>query len=660
MKTHLRSSRFALGSCALAAAGMGLSLFLYSMRDRIALAQRISVSIEDQTVRLAAKPPATGAVATVMIDERSLKQFGQWPWSRIILSELTHKLFEAGAEVVAFDEVFAEPDRLSPRQLRPFWASLCDADLKELDKVPDSDEVFAEALAAHPAAILGGFVTLTEQDTPRPVDDPLYRRHWMNATGGNAGAMPSDVIASSEAVLPLAVLRKASGALGILTTTPDFDRVIRRTPLLFRLGPDKLYSALSVEAVRLYSKRTNLFYQLDPSTSAIRAVNLRELPIRVDEGARAVLNYRSSFPAEISASDVMADALPQDALKGKIVFVGASAAGLFDLVNTPVGRNIPGVMIHAIAADDILSGDLLATPRFWPWVIALAGALGLAAAFLPSVSAGVSATVALQAALFLIPVLLRRYGLYAASPFEPMLCELLCFLGVALARFKITEAQRKRVRGMFSSMVSPDVLRHLEEQPEGIALQGERKKVVALFTDVESFTAISEKLAPPRLADLLREYFTPMTDICLSHGAYINKFIGDAIMAVYNVPTDIPNPEAEALRSAVEMQRKLAELRPDFEKRYGVTVRMRIGIHAGEAIVGNMGSAKRFEYTVLGDTVNLASRLEGENKKHGTWILASKEVIEAAGPLPGIVPRLVGEVTVRNRTVPATVYTVEL
>lgn len=332
-------------------------------------------------------------------------------------------------------------------------------------------------------------------------------------------------------------------------------------------------------------------------------------------------------------------------------------SGLFDLVNTPVNRNLPGVMVHAIVADNILSGDLLSTPRFWPWVIVLAGLLGLGAAFLSSVSLGVSVTVLLQAALFFIPVYLRRYGLYAASPFEPMFCGLFCFLGVSLVRFRVAENQRKRVRGMFSSMVSPRVLKHLEEMPQGPSLQGERKKVVVLFTDVESFTAISEKLTPQKLASLLREYFTPMTDICLSHGAYINKFIGDAIMAVYNVPTDMPNPEAEAVLSAVEMQRKLDELRPDFEKRYGVTVRMRIGIHSGEAIVGNMGSEKRFEYTVLGDTVNLASRLEGENKKHGTWILASKEVVGVAGALPGISPRLIGEVTVRNRTVPATVYT---
>lgn len=212
---------------------------------------------------------------------------------------------------------------------RPFWSQLCDADLKVLDQVPDSDEVFAEALAAHPTAILGGFVSLTEQETRKAVDDPYYRRHWMNATGSNADALPCDVTASTEAVFPLPILRKASGALGILTTTPDFDRVIRRTPLVFRLGTDKLYSALSVEAVRLYNKRTNLFYQLFPATLGIRAVNLKELPIRVDEGGYAVVNYRSSLPAEVSAGDVLGGRLPDNALKDKIVFVGVSAFRTF-------------------------------------------------------------------------------------------------------------------------------------------------------------------------------------------------------------------------------------------------------------------------------------------------------------------------------------------
>lgn len=657
---HSRKKILSAAACAaLAAGGTALALVLYALRDRAAFVQRVSVSVEDQAVRLAARPFDGSRVAAVMIDERALKRFGQWPWSRIILSELTHRIFEAGAAVVAFDEVFAEPDRLSPRQLAPFWSTLCDADLKVLRQVPDSDEVFAEALAAHPTTVLGGFVSLTGQAAAESVADPLYRRRWLCATGADSGALPSDLVAADSAVFPLPALRQASGALGILTTTPDFDRVIRRTPLVFRLGSDKLYSALSVEAVRLYTRRTNLFYRLDPATAAIRAVNLRELPVRVDEGARAVLNYRSGFPPELSAADVLGGTAPAGALAGKIVFVGASAAGLFDLVNTPVGRNVPGVMVHAVAAENILAGDLLSTPPFWPWVILLAGLAGLAAACVPSVPAGAALAAALEAAIFLAAVLLRREGLYAASPAEPMAGALLAFAGVALARFWAADAQRRQVRGMFGAMVSPSVLRHLEESPEGLALQGERKRVVVLFTDVESFTAISEKLDPPRLAALLREYFTPMTDICLGHGAYINKFIGDAIMAVYNVPADISHAEAEAVLSAVEMQRRLAELRPGFEARYGVTVRMRVGIHAGEAIVGNMGSERRFEYTVLGDTVNLASRLEGENKKHGTWILASKEVVEAAGALPGITPKLVGEVTVRNRRVPATVYTFE-
>ena len=636
------------------------SLFFYQQRDRISLFQRLSVSIEDLTVRLAARP-ISNAVAIAAIDEASLKQFGQWPWSRILISELTHTLHDAGASVVAYDLVLAEADRLSPAQLKPFWSTLAEADLTVLDEIPDSDEVLAEALAAHPNTVLGAFLSLAEFPDGKRIDDPFYCRRWLNLAGMtdvDTERIPSDIIPATEAIFPLPIFRKANSAIGILTTNPDFDRVIRRTPLVFQLGKDKLYSALSVEAVRLHLHRTNLFYGLAPRTREIRSVRLRELPIRVDGGGNAAINYRSTAPDQYSVADIFSGSFPSNAFSGKIVFVGPTAQGLHDLVNTPIGENIPGVQIHAVVADNLLTGDLLSTPRFWPAVIILAGLIGAAVAFIPSVPIGALVTGLSVLLFFYWVVLLRHFGLYAASPFEPMLCHFLSYGAIALLRFRRSDRQRKAVRGMFSSMVSPRVLRHLESLEGGPTLQGSRREVTVLFTDIEKFTSISEKLAPQELAALLREYFTPMTDICLAHGAYINKFIGDAIMAVFNAPADLPEHPKQAVLAAVKMQRELARLRPDFEARYGITLRMRCGIHTGIAIAGNMGSQQRFEYTVLGDTVNLASRLEGENKNHGTWILISEQTRKRLGDFAEATLIPVGEVTVRNRTEPVMTYEV--
>jgi len=637
-----------------------IAIAILSVKDSIPTLDRMTALVEDLSVRYAAKPSQSGDIVVLDIDEASIAKLGQWPWTRYRLAQLLDKLTELEPAAVAFDFIFSEPDRTSPLQIRPLWESVRGTSLTEetFTSIPDFDETFATSLSNNIHAVLGCAFYLSQTHAAL-ADDPLYLRRWNNIETDSTIA-PSGLTPAKSGIFPLPVLRRATRRdTGFLTITPDYDRIIRRTPLLIQYG-NNLYSALSIEAVRLYLGKRNNLYRLESKTGHLASINLRDKSIHLDPGAVAILNYRNDLPLTYPVHKLLSNEIPKKAIEGKIVFLGTSAIGLHDLVNTPLSKSVSGVYIHTTLADNILANDLLHTipQAIWIGCIIILGLLAIAAGLFFSIPIGTFIAVLLASSTFGLTIYLRTF-VYAASPFEPMTAIILGFVLTALVRFIIIDKQRKAVREMFGSMVSPKILSHLENMTSGnLSLQGERRNVTVLFTDLEAFTSISEKLPPQQLTDLLREYFEPMTEICLKHGAYINKFIGDAIMAVYNVPSELPNHVEEAVRSALEMQAKLAELRPRFEQKYNATLRMRIGIHTGEATAGNIGSAKRFEYTVLGDTVNLASRLEGENKNHGTWILVTDAVIKQ---LPKTIStRLVGEVLVRNRKEAALVYEVLL
>lgn len=638
--------------------GILMAIAILHFKDAVPTLDRMTAVVEDLSVRYAAKPHQSPNIVVLDIDEASIKKLGQWPWPRYRLAQFLDKLTDMAPAAVAFDFIFSEPDRTSPAQIKPLWESIQGAPLSSelFASIPDFDQAFATALSANGRTVLGSAFSLS-QTHAASADDPHYLRRWNNIDF-DSSIQPRGLTPASSGVFPLPLLRGATrNDTGFLTITPDYDRIIRRTPMLLQYGQN-LYSALSIEAVRLYLRKRNNLYRLDPENGHLAAIHLQDRSIRLDPGGVAILNYRRDLPPRFSVDQFLSGDVPKHAIEGKIVFIGTSAIGLHDLVNTPLNRSISGVYIHTTLADNMLSNDLLHTiPKpAWMGCVILLGLLAIAAGLFLSIPLGTLAALLLACATFGLTVYLRTF-IYAASPFEPLASIILAFALTALVRFISIDKQRKAVREMFGSMVSPKILNHLESLSSGgLTLQGERRLVTVLFTDLEAFTAISEKLPPHQLTELLHAYFEPMTEVCLKHNAYINKFIGDAIMAVYNVPTELPNHVEEAVCSALEMQAKLAELRPLFEEQYGVTLRMRIGIHTGEATAGNIGSAKRFEYTVLGDTVNLASRLEGENKKHGTWILISDAVRKA---LPSTIQtRLVGEVTVRNRTEPVRVHEV--
>ena len=620
------------------------------------LLKALSRRVHDLLLRGHAQPPRADAVVVVDVDEASLAAVGQWPWPRVLLARLTDRLWAAGASVVVYDVVFPEPDRTSPDQIRELWGRLAGApvDLGTAGGLGSFDAEFAAALGRG-RSVLGCYLERCLEPAPAvPAADDAYKGRIFERNAENRFSLPqADAIVHSLPELATA----SSGAF--FNTTPDHDRITRRTPLVWAYGPDRVYPSLALEAVRLHLglRQAALIYDAETGTR-VREIRLRDLVIPVDHNGRLVLNYRCKPFPSIPAAAILDGRFDPPAVSNRIVFVGTSAAGLKDLVATPFEEEFPGVEVHATAVDNILAGDALREQSWFFYVtfagILLGGGLVTVAAWRLRSGPALAVAIAAVAATIGAAALMLRTRNLVLSPAEISIACTLAYSAVTAVRYGQEERDRRRIRAMFGTMVSPEVLRFMEDHPESFTLAGERREVTVLFSDIAGFTGISEHLEPHRLSDLMNRVMTPLTDVVLVRKGMVNKYVGDSLMAVWNAPFDLPGHAAEACRAALEMHRTLDALRPGLRAEFGCEIHMRIGINTGPATAGNMGSARRFEYTVLGDTVNQASRFEAENKGHGTRILAGEATVAAAGD--AVAARRIGSVTIRGRAAPVAIF----
>jgi len=316
----------------------------------------------------------------------------------------------------------------------------------------------------------------------------------------------------------------------------------------------------------------------------------------------------------------------------RIVLVGTSAAGLNDLVGTPIRSEFPGVEVHATALDNILAGDILREPR-WAYMVNflfMAITSFLLIVIIANARAMWSAlyTLLLAAAAAGAAIWLAREHQLLLIPAESIFTLLAVYSVVTLVKYRQEESEKKKIRSMFGTMVSSDVLTYLEKNPETFSLVGRRMECTMFFSDIAGFTPISERLPPEQLSALLNDYMTPMTNIVMRHGGYVDKFNGDMIMAVWGAPFESEGQAEKACRAAIEQLRTLEKLNVELKRKYDVQIDIRIGINTGTVTAGNMGSSNRFQYTVLGDPVNIAARLEGLNKKYGTRVIISESTRE--------------------------------
>src|SRR5215475_7265739 len=602
-------------------------------------------------------------IRIVDIDEQSLAKIGQWPWPRTTVRDLLSDLTSKGAAVVAFDVLFAEPDRTSleaiVQHLPPEKAGAVTA---AMAGQPSNDEQFAAALKDTPSVLS---VALGEgSSTTLPAksgfafagDDP---RPFLLEFNGASRNLPE--------------FEEAAHGIGAFNWVADRDQIVRRIALMFRLD-QAFVPSLAAEALRVAQGAST--YVLKASNASgetafgqstgLNHIRIGDIEVPTDGAGGVYLKFRHlNKAAYIPAWKVLAGEVPQEEIEGRIILVGTSAPGLLDLRATPIDAAVPGIDIHAQVLEHLLTGKFLERPDY---ALALEEffilVLGIMLAFaLPRVSAKSSAAIGFATiALILIGGWAAyRYGNLLLDPSYPAL-----ILGGMTAintfyAYNTAEAQRSQIRHAFGQYLAPSLVEQLAQSPEKLVLGGEEREMTILMSDVRGFTSISEsyKDDPQGLTSLMNRLLTPLTNAIVDHEGTIDKYIGDAIMGFWNAPLDVPDHELRACAAALDMIERLEALNLERERetRPGqpfLPFRIGIGINTGRCVVGNIGSDLRFNYSVLGDPVNVAARLEGQTKFYGVPIIIGARTGEKAKEKFAILE--LDLITVKGKTEPQTIF----
>jgi adenylate cyclase len=611
-------------------------------------------------------------VVIVAIDDDSVKTVGRWPWSRENMARLLTGLKTAGPRVIALDIVFAEKeetvayqairnlcDEIARRGASPEVLRLLEA---EKNKV-DVDRLLAKVLSQGPPTILGFFFQSVGGKVGGVQPEQLMGGSFLKASTYNVvrllDTQPSQVplVSATGIERNLPEITEAAAGDGYFNMIPDPDGSVRWFPMSILYGGE-FFAPLTLVTLSHYQDRAPMAITL--SHWGVEGIRLGRRQVPVDRYGRLLINFLG--PAGLiptySAAAIMDGSLPAGVLKDKIVLVGATAVGIYDLRVTPFSGTFPGVEIQATAMDNLLHGDFISTPplglAFMLLIlVALAILLGLVLPRLSAVLSFVFTLIVLVSYVGLNYYLFSRQGLQL-DLFYPQALIVLVFLGVTSHRFLAEEEERKRIRKAFESYVAPTVVQEMLKHPEQLRLGGERREITILFTDIRGFTTMSEKLDPEALVTLLHDFLNPMSNIIINQGGTIDKYMGDAIMALFGAPLAQPDHPHLACRAALEMVSGLAALNQEWAAQGRPPLRVGVGVNTGPMAVGNMGSDRLFDYTAIGDNVNLGSRLEGLNKYYGTNILISQTTAAAVGQ--AFILRDVDQVRVKGKARAARIY----
>lgn len=573
-------------------------------------------------------------VRIVDIDDASLAKLGQWPWPRSIIAQTVDKLREAGATSIGFDVVFAEADRSSPSKMVDALGDAAqNLDPVALALLPDYDEMLKESLAK--GKVVTGFV-LTD-DAPKTTTPAQKYGVVMSGYDPTSYAMQ---LKSSVTNLPL--LEDAAAGNGSFNVRPDSDGVIRRAPLMLALGGN-LYPSLSVEMLRVANNATTYAIKGEDAgegdagkSLGFTMIKVANHIIPVNSDGSIWLHMTPYHPERyIPLWKVLEKDFDVSQVKGKMVLIGTSAPGLKDIRATALNPVINGVEVHAQALEQILAQDYIARPSWLPdaelTAMLVAGLLILFV--LPRVSAlaGAMLTTALIAAAGVGSVYAFTTLGWLVDPVIPCFAILIVYGLESFHRHMAAEKEKQQVRHAFSHYMSPALVEKLAANPEALTLGGEMRDMSIMFCDIRGFTTISEQFDAQGLTSFINRFLTPMTEVILSTNGTIDKYIGDCIMAFWNAPLDDAAHGVHACEAALGMLKELdtlnAKLKVEAEKENKpyIPVHIGIGINSGECCVGNMGSKQRFDYSVLGDDVNLASRLEGQSKYYGVPVVIGQK-----------------------------------
>lgn len=571
-------------------------------------------NLRDYLFNMRGELPQSKDIVIIDIDEDSLKQYGQWPWSRSVVSDLIKKLSNAEAGIIGLDIVFSEADQTSPHTI----ASKLNMNSSNLENY---DQLLAKTFSSTPT--IGGYIFKFEGKSEHngPLIPVVFLEKGLQSN--------KSILNPQNIVLNIDILQDSFYSTGFFNNTPDIDGMIRQVPLIMRYK-GIIYPSLVLEMLRIYSNVSTV--EIHGDDIGVEKIKFGNFTIPIDHMGRLFVNFRGGNRhfKYISAKDILEDDFDVKDIVGKFVLVGTSAVALSDLRATPLDNVVPGVEVLANVLDNILQGDFISTPLnavIYDLLIIFAIVIVFSVIFSYLKSWILLPTVILSSVLLyeVFVYLLFDHGIVLN-----LLFPIFAFAGTLILVVSLdyldSLRQKEFIQRIFEKKVSKAVMLNLIKEKDDSLLEAHEKEVSIFFSDIRNFTTISEEInESSKLVSLLNDYLTPMAEKISKRGGTIDKFIGDGIMAYWNAPNHVDNHADQAVMSALNQAEVLKELNKNLYQKFGVKLDIGIGIHTGVVTVGEIGSINRSDYTIIGDNVNLASRIEELNKFYNTTVIITED-----------------------------------
>jgi adenylate cyclase len=589
--------------------------------------EELRVRTFDTFQRIDPRVKTARPVTIVDIDEASLAKLGQFPWPRTRIADLVTNLTKLGAVVIAFDIVFSEPDRLNPDVAADTFRNLDEETRSKLRALPSNDQLFADAMRR-------SRVVLGESGLPYVISE--FDKSLPLTGLAMLGEEPQPFMLDWPGLLRnVPVLEAAAAGRGLFSIKPERDGIVRRVPMMM-LAQEATMPSLSFEMLRVATGTDTIFIKSD--RAGIKSFAVKGFEVATDRNGQLWVHFAHHDPSIfVPAVDVLEGRVAPERIANKLVLVGASATGLYDIKTTPVDPAMPGVEIHAQVIESALTRAVLSQPSYGIVVeFCAAIVLGiLVIAFAPLFG---PVTLVAVGALFATLLIGTSWYFYTQQRLlidftYPLLSTTSIYLTLIFSSFVREQAQRRQIRSAFGQYLSPALVEQLAQSPEKLVLGGEEREMTIMFSDMRGFTSISEtyKNDPQGLTALMNRFLTPLTNAILNRKGTIDKYMGDAIMAFWNAPLDDNAHQLNACEAALDMLERVDALNQEREleakaaDRPFIPLNVGVGLNTGTCVVGNMGSDMRFDYSVFGDSVNLASRLEGQSKEYGFPIIVGSK-----------------------------------